>query len=68
MNSVTYKSYTVDDQTGRLTRWKPDSPAAAWYCFIFFTKFWLGEPKFHEKDLVSSTLLEAKNTLPWRTA
>ncbi len=25
-------------QTGRFTRWKPDSPAAAWYFFIFFTK------------------------------
>jgi hypothetical protein len=28
----------VDVQTGRLTRWNPDSPAAAWYLLIFFTK------------------------------
>ncbi len=31
-------TYPVDMQTGRFMRWKPDSPAAAWYFFIFFTK------------------------------
>jgi len=28
----------VADQTERFTRWKPASPAAAWYVFIFFVK------------------------------
>ncbi len=36
--SINYTSYAVRVQTGRFTRWKPDSPAAAWYFFIFFTK------------------------------
>jgi len=31
------RSYAVLVQTGRLTRWKSDLPAAAWYCFILFT-------------------------------
>jgi hypothetical protein len=30
--------YAVDIQTGRLIRWKPDSPAAAWYAFYLFHK------------------------------
>ena len=44
--------YAVDIQPGRFTRWKPDSPAAAWYSIIFFTKIWLEEPNFREKDPV----------------
>jgi len=39
----------VDMQTGRFTRWKPDSPAAAWCFFIFFTKMWLTKPHFCEE-------------------
>jgi hypothetical protein len=30
--------YAVVLQTGRLIRWKPDSPAAAWYVIFLFTK------------------------------
>ena len=37
LTAINNRSYAVGIQTGRLTRWKPDSPAAAWYCFIFFT-------------------------------
>jgi len=40
----------VDMQTGHLTRWKPDSPAAAWYLFFFCTKIWLKEPNFRAKE------------------
>jgi hypothetical protein len=52
--------YAVDIQSGRFTRWKPDSLAAAWYCFIVFTNIWLFEPNVRENDLVSSALPEAK--------
>jgi len=30
---VNYTTYAVGVQTGRSTRWKPASPAAAWYTF-----------------------------------
>jgi len=33
-----YRTYAVDMQTGRLTRWQPDAPAAAWYLFFLFHK------------------------------
>jgi len=36
-------------QTGRVTRWKPDAPAAAWYVFGFFQNMWLAEPHVLEK-------------------
>jgi hypothetical protein len=48
-------------QTGRFTRWKPDSPAAAWYAFYLFHKkftLWI----FCEKDQESSTLPEAQRS------
>jgi len=35
---VIYRSYAVGMQTGRFTRWKPDSPAAAWDVFSFVHK------------------------------
>ncbi len=59
VSRVIYRTYAVGVWTGRLPRWKPDSPAAAWYCFFLFTKFWLKEPKFREQELVSSVLPEA---------
>ena len=37
---VIYTSYAVDMQTGRFTRWKPDSSPAAWYVIrLFHRKF-----------------------------
>jgi hypothetical protein len=36
--------------------------------FIFFTKCWLEEPTFREKDLASSTLPEAISTSGFVTA
>jgi len=56
-------SYAVSIQIERLTRWKPDSPAAAWYCFLFSTKNCLGEPIFRGKDLVFSALPEASRAV-----
>jgi hypothetical protein len=35
---VIHTTYAVAMQTGRLMRWKPDSPAAAWYSFFLFHK------------------------------
>jgi len=53
------RTYAVEIQTGRLTRWTSVSAAAAWYVLIFFTNMWLTEPHVCEKELVASTLLEA---------
>ncbi len=44
-------SYAVDTQTGHFTQWKPDSLAAAWYCFVFFRNMWLSEPHVPEKTV-----------------
>jgi hypothetical protein len=40
----------VDDQTERFTRWKPDSPAAAWYFLFFFTKILYDVQNFVKKN------------------
>ncbi|MFP4437747.1 MAG: hypothetical protein ACLFVO_10895, partial [Chloroflexaceae bacterium] len=56
---VSYTSYAVDVQTGHLTRWKPDAPAAAWYLFFFFTKHLHRVQMFCEKEWKSSALPEA---------
>jgi hypothetical protein len=60
------RSYAVDMQTGHPTRWKPDSPAAAWYFFLFHKKFttWI----FCEKDPVSSALPDAEMPFGFVTA
>jgi hypothetical protein len=45
---------------------KPDSPAAAWYFFIFFTKNFHFVKIFCEKDQVSSALPEpALSVVEW---
>jgi hypothetical protein len=45
---------------------KPDSPAAAWYFFIFFTKNFHKVKIFCEKDQVSSALPEpALSVVEW---
>jgi hypothetical protein len=31
-------TYAVGPQTEHVPRWKPDSPAAAWYAFFFLQK------------------------------
>jgi len=41
--------YAMRSQTRRLTQWKPESPAAAWYVFDLFGKKWLSEPLFSKK-------------------
>jgi len=56
---VNHRTYAVPIQTGRLTRWKPDSPAAAWYFFVF-TTCWRFAPTCREKDQVFSALPEAR--------
>jgi hypothetical protein len=39
----TKRRYVVAMQTGRSTRWKSNSPAAAWYVFLA-RKFWVFRP------------------------
>jgi len=46
-------------QTGRFMRWKPDSPAAAWYSLFFFTKNFAQSAKFFVKKKESPALPEA---------
>jgi hypothetical protein len=47
---MNYTSYAVAMQTERLTRWKPDPPAAAWYMLIFLTKILHKVQNFCQKD------------------
>jgi len=54
---VINRSYVVDIQTGRFTRWKLDSPPAVWYFFFLFHEHVAQGANFREKDLVFSALL-----------
>jgi hypothetical protein len=63
---LVYSSYAVRVQTGRLTRWKPDSPAAAWYVFFFFTNILHVVQNVREKDMGSSALpVPALSVVEW---
>jgi len=67
-NPVIDRTYAVDVQTGRLTRWKPASPAAAWYVFDLFGKKVALRATFFPKRMVGSALPEAKFPFGFVTA
>jgi hypothetical protein len=53
-------------QTGRLTPWNLDSPAATWYFCFFFTKMLHEMQHFCEKEMESSALPEpALSVVEW---
>jgi len=61
-------SYAVGTHIGHVPKWKPDSPAAAWYMLIFLHKTFARSANVLCKSLESSALPEAESSVGSMTA